>query len=264
VSVQLVILGLLSERPRHGYELRQAVERRAYATYINLSGGSLYYNLSHLEQAGHIEKAWTEQKGKYPARQVFQITPEGREFLQTEVRRLFFDIDGRMKYFDPLHAALAFGHHISSSEVGEALTSQLQYMRQRLQEVEEQRAYWLKKGIPFFLLKIIDHAHVLLKAEIAWLEESLTQLSEALGRPSAGRPSAVSEATRGSDGRPELSEASRQDAVVGEPGEALVNKQQKSVELAENQQPGEPSEQSTQADGHPQEEAEVRTLPLTK
>ncbi|MGH7961802.1 MAG: PadR family transcriptional regulator, partial [Candidatus Binatia bacterium] len=44
MSVPLVILGLLSEQPRHGYELRQEVERRLYATYINLSGGSLYYN----------------------------------------------------------------------------------------------------------------------------------------------------------------------------------------------------------------------------
>ena len=54
MSVQLVILGLLSEQPRHGYELRQEVERRLYATYINLSGGSLYYNLSQLERAGHV------------------------------------------------------------------------------------------------------------------------------------------------------------------------------------------------------------------
>jgi DNA-binding PadR family transcriptional regulator len=185
MSVQLVILGLLSERPGHGYELRQAVERRAYATYINLSGGSLYYNLSQLEQSGYIEKAWTEQKGKYPARQVFQITPAGKEFLQAEVRRLFFDIDGRMKYFDPLHAALAFGHHVNPSEVREALTAQLRYIRQRLQEVEEQRAYWLQKGIPFLLLKIIEHAHVLLKAEVAWLEDFLRQLSEASQRGTA-------------------------------------------------------------------------------
>lgn len=77
MSVPLVILGLLSEQPRHGYELRQEVERRLYATYINLSGGSLYYNLGQLERAGHIKKAWVEQKGRYPARQVYQITSAG-------------------------------------------------------------------------------------------------------------------------------------------------------------------------------------------
>ena len=179
MSVQLVILGLLSERPRHGYELRQAVEHRAYATYINLSGGSLYYNLSQLEQAGYIEKAWTEQKGRYPTRQIFQITPAGKEFLRAEVRRLLFDIDSREKLFDPLNAALAFGHFASPTDLREALTAHLERVRQRLQWVEEQRAYWLKKNIPFVQLKIIEHGHVHFRAEVAWLEEFLAQLSEA-------------------------------------------------------------------------------------
>lgn len=180
MSVQLVILGLLSEKPRHGYELRQEVERRAYATYINLSGGSLYYNLSQLDRAGYIEKAWTEQKGRYPTRQIFQITPEGKEFLRAEVHRLLFDIDSREKLFDPLNAALAFGYLVSPADLREALTAHLQRMRQRLQWVKEQRAYWLKKGISLVQLKIIEHGRIYFKAEIAWLEEFLTQLDDHL------------------------------------------------------------------------------------
>jgi len=178
MSVQLVILGLLSEKPRHGYELRQAVERRAYATYINLSGGSLYYNLSQLERTGYIEKAWTEQKGRYPTRQVFQITPEGKEFLHAEVRRLLFDIDGREKLFDPLNAALAFGHLVSLADLREALVTHLERVQQRLQWVKEQRAYWLKKNISLTLLKIVEHGHVHFEAEMAWLEEFLAELDD--------------------------------------------------------------------------------------
>lgn len=131
MSVQLVILGLLSEKPSHGYELRQEVERRLYATYINLSGGSLYYNLRQLERSGYVEKAWAEQKGRYPKRQVYQITPAGKQYLGTELRRLFIDTESREKVFAPLNTALAFSHFVADDEIREALGRQLRWAKER-------------------------------------------------------------------------------------------------------------------------------------
>ena len=177
VSVQLVILGLLSEKPRHGYELRQEVERRLYATYINLSGGSLYYNLAQLERSGYVEKAWAEQKGRYPTRQVYQITPAGTAYLQTEVRRLLFDTEAREKLFDPLNAALAFGYTMDTSELRDALTSQLNWARKRAEWVTEQKAYWrTQERISLTHAKIIEHGLAHLQAEISWLEQFLRDL----------------------------------------------------------------------------------------
>lgn len=176
MSVQLVILGILSEQPRHGYELRQEVERRLYATFINLSGGSLYYNLGQLERAGYVEKAWVEQKGRYPTRQVYQITPPGREYLRTELRRLLLDTDGREKVFDPLNAALAFWQPEDIGELREALTIQLQWARKRAEWITQQQAYWRGKHIAIPQAKIIEHGLVHLEAEIVWLEEFLRDL----------------------------------------------------------------------------------------
>jgi DNA-binding PadR family transcriptional regulator len=183
VSVQLVILGLLSEEPRHGYELRQEVEHRLYATYINLSGGSLYYNLGQLERAGYVEKAWVEQKGKYPARQVYQITPAGREYLRTELRRLVFDTEAREKVFDPLNAALAFGHLIDGAELREALAAHLRWAQERAEWVAEQREYWRTQNISLVQAKIIEHGLAHFKAEIDWLEKFLHDLDEKKMRP---------------------------------------------------------------------------------
>ena len=176
MSVQVVILGLLSEKPRHGYELRQEVEHRAYGTYINLSGGSLYYNLNQLERAGRIRKARTEQKGRYPTRHVFEITAKGTEFLHTELRRLLFDIEGREKLFDPLNAALAFGHLIGLAELRDALSAHLHRARERLRWVKEQKTYWLHKGISLAQMKIIEHGQLYLKAEAVWLERFLAHV----------------------------------------------------------------------------------------
>lgn len=188
MSVQLAILGLLSEKPRHGYELRQEVEHRLFASYINLSGGSLYYNLGQLERAGYVEKAWVEQKGRYPARQVYQLTGAGREHLQTEVRRLLFDTDSRDKLYDPLNAALAFGHFIPAEELREALACHLEWARQRLRWVREQQDHWTGQGATLAQTKIIVHGLFHFRSEIEWLEDFLRDLDaqEARGhdRPS--------------------------------------------------------------------------------
>ena len=176
MSVQLVILGLLSEQPYHGYELRQKVEKRLYATYINLSGGSLYYNLGQLERSGYVEKAWAEQKGRYPTRQIYQITSAGRGYLQTELRRLLFDTESREKVFDPLNAALAFGHFINPDELRDALNTHLQWAQKRLKWIVEQQAYWADKKAGQTQAKIIEHGLAAYKAEVGWLEQFLHEL----------------------------------------------------------------------------------------
>lgn len=187
MSVQLVILGLLSEKPCHGYELRQEVERRLYATFINLSGGSLYYNLAQLERAGYVEKAWAEQKGRYPTRQVYQITPDGKIYLRDELRRMLFDTDTREKLFDPLNAALAFCRPSETQELREALTAQLKWARERIQWVAQQQAHWLAHNIPLPQAKIIEHGLAHWQAEVGWLETFLQDLeaSEAPAPPAA-------------------------------------------------------------------------------
>jgi DNA-binding PadR family transcriptional regulator len=169
----------LSEQPHHGYELRQEVERRLYATFINLSGGSLYYNLGQLERAGYVEKARAEQKGRYPTRQVYQITPAGEEYLSAELRRLLFDTDTREKIFDPLNAALAFCRQTETEELRKALAAQLVWARQRVEWVARQQEYWREQNISLPQAKIIEHGFEHCQAEIRWLENFLQELDEA-------------------------------------------------------------------------------------
>ena len=178
MSVQLVVLGLLSEKPSHGYELRQEVERRLYASYINLSGGSLYYSLGQLERAGYVEKTRVEQKGRYPARQVYQITPGGKDYLQVELRRLLFNTEERDKVFDPLNTALAFGHFLKRDELYTALQSHLEWAQKRLAWVTEQQTYWGAQSATLPQVQIIEHGLAHFKAEISWLEQFLAVLAE--------------------------------------------------------------------------------------
>ncbi len=52
VDLQLLILGLLAEKPRHGYEIIKALDERSKGFYIP-SPGMVYPALTYLEEIGH-------------------------------------------------------------------------------------------------------------------------------------------------------------------------------------------------------------------
>ena len=129
-----------------------------------------------------MEKTKVEQKGNYPARQVYQITPAGHDHLRDELRRQLFDTKARDKVFDPLNAALAFSHLLDDSELREALQSQLEWTHRRVAWVTEQQVYWDERGVTLPQAQIIAHGLAYLKGEVRWLEEFLATIDGHNGR----------------------------------------------------------------------------------
>jgi DNA-binding PadR family transcriptional regulator len=75
VDLQLLILGLLAEKPCYGYEIIKALEERSKGFYIP-SPGMVYPALTYLEEIGH---ATVEADG---ARKLYRITALGQEHLE--------------------------------------------------------------------------------------------------------------------------------------------------------------------------------------
>ena len=75
VDLQLLILGLLAEKPCYGYEIIKALEERSKGFYIP-SPGMVYPALTYLEEIGH---ATVEADG---ARKLYRITTSGQEHLE--------------------------------------------------------------------------------------------------------------------------------------------------------------------------------------
>jgi len=74
-DLQLVILALLAEQPRHGYELMKALEDRSSGFY-SPSPGVIYPALTYLEEIGY---ATVEVQG---AKKLYRITDTGRDHLE--------------------------------------------------------------------------------------------------------------------------------------------------------------------------------------
>src|SRR5437762_9962567 len=78
-SAELLVLSLLEQRQRHGYDLGKLIEQRSDGR-LSFRIGSLYPILCRLEDKGLISGRWIERPGER-RRRYFRLTPEGRKVL---------------------------------------------------------------------------------------------------------------------------------------------------------------------------------------
>ncbi|HZA36949.1 MAG TPA: PadR family transcriptional regulator [Vicinamibacterales bacterium] len=78
-SAELLILALIEDRARHGYEISKLIAARSRGA-LQFHVASLYPLLYRLEDRGWIEGRWVEKAGQR-RRRCYRITPAGRVIL---------------------------------------------------------------------------------------------------------------------------------------------------------------------------------------
>jgi len=103
-DLKFVILNLLSEKPRHGYEIIKELEERFGGAY-SPSPGTVYPTLSLLEDMGYATARTAEGN-----RKVFEITDEGRKYLEenrSTIDDIFDRVDDFGSFIGPVVSGLA-------------------------------------------------------------------------------------------------------------------------------------------------------------
>jgi len=78
-AAEMLVLALLEETSRHGYEIARLIELRSGGALV-FHTASLYTLLYRLEKRELIEGRWREKAGER-RRRFYQLTPEGRQAL---------------------------------------------------------------------------------------------------------------------------------------------------------------------------------------
>jgi PadR family transcriptional regulator PadR len=81
-SAELLMLSLLDDRPRHGYELGQLIELRSRGA-LRFNVASLYPLLYRLEKRGWIRGRWVEKAGQR-RRRYYRLTASGKKILAAQ------------------------------------------------------------------------------------------------------------------------------------------------------------------------------------
>jgi len=74
----MILLGMLMERPMHGYELQQQIQSRRLDVWAHILSGSIYYALNKMEKEGLVRTESEERTGAR-LRKIYAVTEQGRE-----------------------------------------------------------------------------------------------------------------------------------------------------------------------------------------
>jgi transcriptional regulator len=83
-AAELLVLALLEERDRHGYEIAKLIEQRS-GGLLRFHVASLYTLLYRLEERGQIRGRWLEKAGER-RRRFYKLTAAGRQALVSQRR----------------------------------------------------------------------------------------------------------------------------------------------------------------------------------
>ncbi len=81
-SAELLVLSLLEDQPRHGYDISKLIQIRSGGA-LRFHVTSLYPLLYRLEERGWIDGRWVE-KAEQRRRRYYSLTPEGRKMLRAQ------------------------------------------------------------------------------------------------------------------------------------------------------------------------------------
>lgn len=148
-----IILGILTEKPATGYEIKEKFSS-IFNNFYNASFGSIYPILHKLTDAGKVVFEIVEQTGK-PNKKIYSITESGRqafaEYLQTPVepRKIKSDFMVRLYYSGDLpktERETLINHEIDEQLAG---IEALQALRKSLDlnEITKYQLFTLDLGI---------------------------------------------------------------------------------------------------------------------
>ena len=161
-DADIVLLSLLAEQPRHGYDLDRVIEQRGYRQWTSLAFSSVYYLLKRLSERGLLEP----DEGSQGRRTVFRLTEAGRrELKQAAGERVLAPappsagvlpaLNAYSRLDDPALVALLVRR-------AEALLGRLDELRALRAQVDEEHA-----------LAIFDYEILRQEADLAWTRSLL-------------------------------------------------------------------------------------------
>ena len=170
-ALELAVLGVLSQSPQHGYELRKRLVS-VLGLFATISYGALYPTLKSLVERGLIAEQDSNPNAVYPKRNriVYALTPAGTKYFSDLVSE-----EGSESYDDDIFAVriALFGQTNADTRL-----HVLHGRRRRLEDRLDQMRSNLAKGrerLDAYTLELQQHGLDALEREVAWLGEMISR-----------------------------------------------------------------------------------------
>lgn len=156
---ELLLLGLLKEGPKHGYDIKTTI-RQILSLFAGVDLKSIYYPLRMLEKRGLVAKR-ALKPGKRPERLVYSLTPKGQARFEELLNKSLLNL--KRPQFS-LDLSLYFLHYLKPAIVQRRLRARL-YMLNKILLGLKKMLRISSKNKAVSLNRILEHNSKLLEAE---------------------------------------------------------------------------------------------------
>ncbi len=167
---ELILLGLLKESPKHGYEIKIKI-KEILSLFAGVDLKSIYYPLRLLEKKGLVTKH-RSKAGRRPERFVYSLTPKGENLFNELLNKSFLNF--QRPHFS-LDLSLYFLHYIKPDIARRRLRARMQVLKKLSKELC-QMINSFKNRKPSSLAHILEHNLQMVKAESRFLARLIKTL----------------------------------------------------------------------------------------
>jgi DNA-binding PadR family transcriptional regulator len=166
---EILVLGLVAEMPRHGYDLEQVIEERGMREWTQIGFSSIYYVLGKLEQRGLVK---ADLPAKAKARKSYEVTELGKKTLVDQTLLT-------LKTVHPTYPSMLLGmiHWpvLSRDQALGALKARKRALGEELERIA--RIHFDQQPLPDYVDAIFEFTIGQLQAEADWIERTLAYMT---------------------------------------------------------------------------------------
>lgn len=181
-KVDLLILGLLLDRPMHGYEISQVIASEDISIWLTVSLTSIYYSLGKLRRNGFIVET-VHRSETSPERSVYHLTDRGRASFFDLLEKSLASAERPSFDFD---LAAFFANRLPRHKVAQLLEKRRSLLAEWHAAVCATLAEADRAAESSPKVAILQHSQAFVRMEQEWLNGLLAQLQE--DREAPARP----------------------------------------------------------------------------
>lgn len=163
-NAELAVLSLISEKPRHGYDIEAQIEERGMREWTEIGFSSIYAVLKKLLKKGWVEAETIRSVGQGAPRKAYRISPAGRAAQRSAV------VDALAKPGGS-HSSLLLGlANLPILSKEKALDGLVQYcsaLEARLEHLQTRAEE--QQPLPDFVEAMFNYSETMIRAELSWL-----------------------------------------------------------------------------------------------
>jgi DNA-binding PadR family transcriptional regulator len=171
IEEELVLLGLLKESPKHGYEIKKKI-KGLLSVFAGVDLKSIYYPLQVLEQRGLVVKR-KGRLGKRPERFVYELTARGHQRFAELLNKSFLDFK-RPRF--SLDLSLYFLRHASPRVIKRRLRARMLVLERLAKELRLMLAS-PQEDVAQSLHYILEHNLQMVETEERFLANLVSSLA---------------------------------------------------------------------------------------